>query len=80
MKVSPKEEKVQGGGGADFEVFSKFKYIYGMIKFYVTFHPNEAGYFGFKDPFQIIKRKFFIFLCFPIDLCVEASENLSFRF
>ena len=51
-----------------------------MIKFYVTFRPNKAGYFGFKDPFQIIKRKFLIFSCFPIDLCVEASENLSFRF
>ena len=27
-----------------------------MIHFYVTFCPNEAGYFGFKDPFQIIKK------------------------
>ena len=59
MKVSPKEEKVQVGGGADFEVFSKFKYIYGMIKFYVTFSPNKAGYFFFKDPLKIIQKLVF---------------------
>ena len=36
-----------------------FSHIYGMIKFYVTFRPNEGGYFGFKDPFQIIQKLVF---------------------
>ena len=51
-----------------------------MIWFYVTFSPNKAGYFIFKDTFKIIQKLVFSYYNVPIDLCVEASENLSLRF
>ena len=40
------------------------KNIYGMIQFYETIGPNEAGYLFLKDPFKIIQKSVFFSIFF----------------
>ena len=55
--------------------------MYGTIYFYVTFSPNEGGFFFFKEPLKII-QKLVVSISFyiSIDIFVDASKISSYSF